>query len=79
MRIKLTRDLAYRVGADEANRAMRAGGRKVWSEDDYAVACQTFSRLWPLCEHKMEPGNCGFCAKREAEEAPAALSLREAP
>jgi hypothetical protein len=64
MRITLTRDLAYRAGVDEANRAMRTGGRKAWSEEDYAVAWQTFDGLWPLCEHQMEPVACWICAER---------------
>ncbi len=47
---------------------MRAAGRKAWDENDYAVAVETFNRLWPLCEHKMEPGRCFICEESLSEE-----------
>ena len=60
----LTRELAYCASQDEANRSMHSGGRKAWDETDYAIAIKTFSRLWPLCEHKIEPGECLTCNEK---------------
>lgn len=62
--IQMTRELAYAASLDEANRAMRAGGRKAWNEDDYAVAIKEFNRHWPLCEHKIDPGECWICDEK---------------
>jgi hypothetical protein len=56
MPIELTRELAMAASMDEGNRAMRSGGRSAWSEEDYAIVRKTFNRLWPLCEHGIEPG-----------------------
>lgn len=39
--------LAHAASADVANRQMRAAGRKVWNEDDYALAAETFNKLYP--------------------------------
>ncbi len=50
MTIKLTRDLAWSVSIGAANRAMRAGGRTEWSQEDYNEARKEFDRLWPLSE-----------------------------
>ena len=44
---KMTEALARAVGADEANRLMRAAGRTSWSEEDYNAAVAEFNRLWP--------------------------------
>ncbi len=62
MKINLTRELATHASWDAANRAMRAGGRKAWSEEDAEVARAEFLRLWPLCPHLIEPEElCVFC------------------
>ncbi len=60
-RIELTRELAVAAGWDAANRSMRAAGRKIWTEDDADIAAEEFNRLWPLCPHKIEPGECWIC------------------
>ncbi len=46
---------------DAANRSMRAAGRKAWNEDDANLAAREFNRLWPLCPHRCEPGECSQC------------------
>jgi len=46
--MELTRDIAWAAATDAANASMRAAGRKVWSEEDYNSACDTFDRLWPV-------------------------------
>jgi len=56
--ITLTRGLAQAASWDAANRAMRAGGRKAWDEDDAIVAAHEFNRLWPTCCHHIEPEDC---------------------
>ncbi|HZL50875.1 MAG TPA: hypothetical protein VFC37_07990 [Terracidiphilus sp.] len=56
----LTREIAQAAGWDAANRAMRAGGRKAWSEEDANIAWREFGRLWPLCTHKVERDCCPF-------------------
>ena len=38
--------LAMAAAQDAANRRMRAAGREAWDEGDYAVACDTFERLY---------------------------------
>lgn len=43
----LTRDLAWAIAQDGANRQMRAAGRSKWSRADYDLAIETFDRLWP--------------------------------
>ena len=48
MRIKLTREIAWAASKDAANRAMRKGGRKAWSQEDFNVAIGEFDRLWPV-------------------------------
>jgi len=60
-RIELTRELALAAGWDEANRSMRAAGRRAWNEEDAGIAAAEFNRLWPLCPHKVEPGECWLC------------------
>ena len=44
----MTYALAMAAARDAATRQMRAAGRAAWSEDDYALACATFERLYPL-------------------------------
>jgi hypothetical protein len=46
-RPEMDRDLARAAATDAANRQMRAAGRKVWSREDYDLACEMFARLWP--------------------------------
>jgi hypothetical protein len=46
-RLEMDRELARAAATDAANRQMRAAGRKVWSREDYDLACETFARLWP--------------------------------
>jgi hypothetical protein len=61
-RIELTQELAFAASMDAGNRAMRAGGRKAWSEKDKFTAAREFNRLWPLCPHKMAPDDlCIIC------------------
>ena len=59
--IKMTRELAYAASLDAGNRAMRAGGRKTWNEEDYRAVSREFDRLWPDCPHGCEPQNCCIC------------------
>ena len=59
-RLALTRELAQAAGRDAANRAMWAGGRRAWNEEDANIAWRELARLWPLCIHKVEPGCCPF-------------------
>lgn len=47
MAFEMTYKLAMAAAQDAGNRAMRAGGRKVWSAGDYRKACKEFERLWP--------------------------------
>jgi hypothetical protein len=61
LRIKLNRELAQRASWDAANANMRTNGRKAWNEDDANVAWREFNRLWPLCAHGVEPGECWIC------------------
>jgi hypothetical protein len=44
--IEMTYKLAMAAGRDAANRQMRAAGRSAWNEDDCALACATFDRLY---------------------------------
>lgn len=46
--IMMTRDLAYCLGFDYANRQMRKAGRKTWNEDDYNLAVRTQVKAYPL-------------------------------
>ena len=48
MKIKLTRELAFAIAQDEANRRMRKAGRKKWNRSDYNHAVITFNKLWPV-------------------------------
>ncbi len=57
----MTRELAYAASLDAGNRAMNAGNRKAWSEQDYDVVIREFRRLWPDCPHGCEPQNCFYC------------------
>lgn len=59
--MKITREIAYAVGLDEANRSMWTAGRQTWNEEDYQVACNTFKKLWPQCVHKVDRGECSLC------------------
>jgi hypothetical protein len=77
--IKLTRDLARRASWDAANRAMRAGGRKAWNEDDANIAAAEFNRLWPLCPHMLEPESWCHVCDREEEARLSQLPRSEAP
>jgi hypothetical protein len=43
--IELTRELAYAAGMEAGNRAMRAGGRTAWSEEDKFASARQFNRL----------------------------------
>ena len=45
--LTMTYKLAFAAAQDAGNRAMRVGGRKVWSAGDYRKACEEFERLWP--------------------------------
>jgi len=49
--MRLTESLARAVARDAGDRAMRAGGRTVWSQDDYAVSVAAYDRLWPTSSH----------------------------
>ena len=65
MLIKLTRVLAFAASLDEGNRSMRAARRTIWSKEDQMVAAREFNRLWPLCEHGADRGNCYYCSLEE--------------
>lgn len=58
----LTPDLIHAAATDAANRAMRAGGRDVWSVEDYDVAAELTVRLSII--HGFAPvrayADCGF-------------------
>ena len=43
----ITYAIAFAAARDAGNRAMKAGGRKVWSRGDYLKACAELERLWP--------------------------------
>ncbi len=47
-RLVLTYDLALAASKDAANVHMRAERRTAWNVEDYAIACQTLDRLWPV-------------------------------
>ena len=57
----MTRQIAYSVGLDAANRSMRSAGRTAWNEDDANVAAREFKRLWPLCGHGADQDSCALC------------------
>ena len=63
--MRLTRELAFATSLDEGNRSMRASGRTTWSEEDQMAAAREFNRLWPLCEHGADRGNCYYCSLEE--------------
>jgi hypothetical protein len=67
-RIELTRELAWAASMDAGNRAMRAAGRKSWTEEDSNAAWREFNRLWPLCTHKAERGCCPFSGCCNADD-----------
>lgn len=46
----MTHKIAFAAAQDAGNRAMKKGGRKVWSAGDYRKACQEFERLWPSAD-----------------------------
>ena len=46
----LTYDLAMAAAQDVGNRAMRAGGRVVWNDDDWNAAADELDRLMSLPE-----------------------------
>ena len=62
--IVLTRELAFAVNLDAGNAAMDKAGRTAWNADDAEVARLEFNRLWPLCEHNIEPGECWVCGQQ---------------
>lgn len=77
--IRMTRELAFAASLDAANRAMRAAGRKRWSKQDKLAASREFNRLWPVCEHGIEPESfCFFCDKHNASAGTSASSPRSA-
>ncbi len=41
----MTRAIAFAAAKDAGNRAMRSGGRKIWSVGDYRKACTELERL----------------------------------
>jgi hypothetical protein len=45
---EMTYKIAMAAAQDAGNRAMRAGGRKVWSAGDYRKACDELERLLAL-------------------------------
>jgi hypothetical protein len=45
--MQMTYRLACAAAQDAGDRAMRKGGRKVWSAGDYRRACEELERLWP--------------------------------
>ena len=45
--MELTRESAWAAAHDAATKAMRKGGRTVWSQEDFNVARKEFDRLWP--------------------------------
>lgn len=47
MQPTLTYKLAMAAAQDAGDRSMRAAGRTVWSELDYAAAVRMFTRLCP--------------------------------
>ena len=59
--MKMTYRLAHAIGADTANRQMRASGRAAWNEEDYDLAARTFNDCFPRCAQLpgIEPGLCG--------------------
>jgi len=44
-RIKMNHEIAMAAALDAGNRSKKAGGRKIWSVDDWNVACDTYDRL----------------------------------
>jgi len=44
-RIKMNHEIAMAATLDVGNRSKKAGGRKIWSVDDWNVACDTYNRL----------------------------------
>jgi hypothetical protein len=40
-------ELAMAACRDVADRAMRAGGRTAWSDEDYAAGIEVFNRICP--------------------------------
>jgi hypothetical protein len=64
--IQMTRELAFAASLDAGNRAMHAAGRKRWSKQDQMTAAREFNRLWPCCEHHIEPESfCFFCDQEQ--------------
>ena len=70
MRVSLTRKLAQAASLDAGDRSMRDGRRKNWNEEDTRAAAAEFQRLWPRCEHQIEPEEvCFFCDGKSMQEA----------
>jgi hypothetical protein len=54
---EMTYALAMAAGQDAANRVMRAEGRTVWNEDDYAIAAELTDKIlrrWRIA-HGVQP------------------------
>jgi hypothetical protein len=41
----MNHEIAMAAALDAGNRSKKAGGRKIWSVDDWNVACHTYDRL----------------------------------
>ena len=48
MSVRHRETVARAAATDAGNRAMRAAGRKAWSEEDYNAAVTEFNRLLPV-------------------------------
>jgi hypothetical protein len=59
--VVMSKEVAYCLGVDYANRQMRAADRKKWSAEDYNLAVETQNRFWPLCCEFpfIDPSMCG--------------------
>lgn len=59
MRPVMTYELAMAAAADAANRAMRSGGREVWSQEDYNAGVREFDRLFPYRDEAQQADSFG--------------------
>jgi hypothetical protein len=59
MGIILTYDIAMAAGQDEANRRMRAAGRKKWSRADYNACIDRVNRLAVVFYYANDPEPVG--------------------
>lgn len=78
--MQMTYSLAHAIGADAADRQMRASGRKVWNEEDFELAARTFHDCLPLCVQLpgIEPEACG-CSTCCGKNLPLLASLERCP